>query len=577
MRFKMRYMTVVLLIVLSVDAYSQSHNEQVTVEGTYRPQIRKSERIAKEASAPNNNFNIPDYKANTSDFDFKYEMEIESVSPNSYVDEQTQLIYNNFLKAGLGTMLSPVFLYSHYSDITRSSSLGIGVRHNSTWLNMKDYSSSSFMNNAFNIGMLNKFKVGQLKTDVDYRYDMYHLRAVDINDPLIFVNNDNGRNIHSLNATAAFAASGSSYKSLYEEIKLDYQYTGICGSVNEHLIQLKSNLCYSDNWMGNKDNNVQTLGADVDIAFNKLGTMLTIVKLSPYFDMNGAFYRMRLGVNLDVKTNDSDSFGLHPDIEAALFVLNNKLEFYASLSGDNRFYTLKDILADNPFIITNFKFGDFGYEKTRVDLRAGIKVNILNDVDVHAGMRYRKINNDMFFVATDDFYAKYEGDENTYRLMAFDIMYANCNEFNFMANLRWKINVKWSFSADFAYNTYALSMPDGMNNDSGLDTLYSHAWYKPGFELCLKTDYKMNEKWRFDLSAMMWGKRYSLEGNLDAMEYVVSELEPLFDLQLGANYEVKDNFTVFAEIHNVLNDKYQIYYSYPSYGFQLYLGIKYRF
>lgn len=138
-------------------------------------------------------------------------------------------------------------------------------------------------------------------------------------------------------------------------------------------------------------------------------------------------------------------------------------------------------------------------------------------------------------------------------------------------------NGKWSFSADFTYNTYALSMPDGMNNDSGLDTLYSHAWYKPGFELCLKTDYKMNEKWRFDLSALMWGKRYSLEGNLDAMEYVVSELEPLFDLQLGANYEVKDNFTVFAEIHNVLNDKYQIYYSYPSYGFQLYLGIKYRF
>lgn len=29
--------------------------------------------------------------------------------------------------------------------------------------------------------------------------------------------------------------------------------------------------------------------------------------------------------------------------------------------------------------------------------------------------------------------------------MAFDIMYANCNEFNFMANLRWKIMVNGRF------------------------------------------------------------------------------------------------------------------------------------
>ena len=46
-----------LLALCGVSAKAQQ-NEEVTVEGTFRPQIRKSERIAVTPGSPNNNFGI---------------------------------------------------------------------------------------------------------------------------------------------------------------------------------------------------------------------------------------------------------------------------------------------------------------------------------------------------------------------------------------------------------------------------------------------------------------------------------------------------------------------------------------
>ena len=130
---------VILLFLIGISANAQSHNEQVTVEGTYAPQIQKSERITKTPDITENDFNIPNYEINTEDYIYNYNIDLEPVSPLTYTQKNDYVTTYNFLKAGLGTRVSPDFLFRHYSNPTKRMSLGIGVTHNSTWLGMKNY------------------------------------------------------------------------------------------------------------------------------------------------------------------------------------------------------------------------------------------------------------------------------------------------------------------------------------------------------------------------------------------------------------------------------------------------------
>ena len=57
----------------------------------------------------------------------------------------------------------------------------------------------------------------------------------------------------------------------------------------------------------------------------------------------------------------------------------------------------------------------------------------------------------------------------------------------------------------------------------------------------------------------------------------VEKLKPICDIQLGCDYNFKDDLSFYAEVKNLIHNKYQIYYGYPSYGFQMFLGFKYRF
>lgn len=544
----------ILFVFVSIIANAQGHNEQVTVEGTYRPQIKRSERLQKTPETPVNEFNIPKYKAETRDFNYNYNMEVETMSAINYKAEYGVEEKSNFLKAGIGTRLSPVFLFRHYGDLSNTMSLGVGVNHYSSWLDMKDYKKSSFMNNDFNIMIVNKFRGGQLRAFGDYKYDMYHLRAYDD------IENPNGRNIHSFNLGAKWLSSGSSYRDFYTEFGGDYRATWIPGALTEHQVNAQAYLAYSDNWFDYKNiNDMQTFAANVDLGYNNVFQNQLIVAVNPYFMMSGDFYHIHAGLRLDFKTGDN--IGIYPDVLGSVFMLDNMLEFYAKFGGRSKINTFADIVAENPFVTTNFtNFSEFGYEKTNFDFQAGVKAKVLNNLDAHVGVRYRNIKNSVFYVPNLDFYVNYSDDATFYHLQAFDIVFEDYKAVNVLADVHWKAMEKLDIAAELSVNSYTLTDKT------------EKAWYKPSFTMTLRGDYRLDETWKFNASMMLIGKRWAM--NLDN---VAVQLDPAFDFQVGADYQIMEDLAAFAEIHNLFHDKYQLYYNYPSVGFEIFAGIKYRF
>ena len=558
----------ILLVFAGLISNAQSHNEQVTVEGSYRPQIKRAERLQKSPETPENKFDIPDYKAETKDFNYGYNIDVETMSAMTYKADYVANDKDNFLKAALGTRLSPLFLFRHYSELSRTMSIGVGVKHYSSWLNNQDYKKSSFMNNDVNVMVVNKFSEGQLRAFADYKYDMYHLRAYEGENP-------NGRNIHSANVGAKWLSNGSSYRDFYTELGGDYRATWIAGGTTEHQLNAQGYIAYSDNWLNGKSiNSLQTAATIVEMNYNNIYQSQLLVAVNPYFTLNGDFYSIHAGLRIDFKTGGN--VGLYPDVKGSLFILDDNLEFYARFGGRSKINTFSDIIAENPFVTTDFsKFSELGYEKTKFDFQAGAKYKITNNIDVHFGVRYRNMKNSVFYFIDPDFYVTYTDDATLYHLQAFDLLFLDYSLTNILADIHWKAMDKLDLAAELSINKYSSFVDKNVgavHHVPYVTARYTTPWYKPSYTLTLRGDYQYDETWRFNASTTLIGRRWAM--NIDKVE---EHLKPAFDVQLGADYQIMEDLAAFAEIHNLFHDKYHIYYNYPSLGFEIFAGIKYRF
>ncbi len=525
---------------------AQSHNEEVTIEGSFTPNIKKSERIMLNPELPKHNFNIPDYQIVTKDFSYDYMLDLEPISPVLYNNVDDYDLTNNFVKVGIGTQLSPDFLFRHYSALSRNTTLGVGVAHNSTWLKMKDYEpNSNYMNNDFSVSMSNRLSRLQLHSYIDYDYDMYNLSY----NPNIMTQDvpNTERYINSLNAKLLVNNNETSYRSLYDEFLLDYTFTGIKGGVQENLVKFKTHLEHSNSWF-RKGKGIQTLSVDINADFNYIEQSQFLISINPYLAFDGEFYNLRLGFRADAKTNSIDFGGVYPDVKGSLYLFGRNLEFYAGLGGKTKINTLKEILSENPFIVSDItNMSEFDYEKTNIDFKGGLKFKILNKVSAHLGVRYRKINNYIFY-----------GQPSTFdKLRMFGVYLEDCNVFNFLADVHVRISDKVKTVADFTYNHF--------------DLFGDLPWCEPKVEFKLRGLYNYNENWNFNVAAYVEGKRYIL------YDREVEELKPICDIQLGCDYNLNNNLSFYGEVKNLIHNKYQMYYGYPSYGFQMFVGFKYRF
>lgn len=551
------YIVVIIMLFASTLLNAQSHNEEVTIEGSYTPQIKKSERLIKTPEMPKLEFSIPKYEVNTEDFFYNYKVDLEPISPAQYTNKEITNITNNFVKAGFGTRISPELLFRHYSDISKNMSLGIGVEHKSTWLGMKDHPNTKYMNNNFSVSMNNRLSRIQLHSYIDYDYDMYFLNSD---------NNSDKRNIHSFNVKLMANNNQTGYKSIYDEFLLDYAYTGIQGGVHENLAKFKAHIEHSNSWF-RKSKDIQTLAININADMNVIEHSQFLISANPYLAFDGDYYNLHLGFRADVKTNSTSMGGIYPDIKGSLYLFERNLEFYAGLGGGTKINTLKDILAENPFIASNLtKLGEFDYEKTRIAFQGGLKFKALNMINGHIGVRYRAIENKVFYVSS------------LTQPNVFDIILNNCYVFNFNADLHVKINDKIKVVGDFAYNNY--DFIKAYNTDDAPVTR-AYAWYKPKVEFTLRGVYKYNNNWNFNIATYFEGKRYALTNTTqyyNEYDYTgIKELKPFADIQLGCDYNFNEDITFYAEIKNLAHNKYQMYYDYPSYGFQMFLGFKYRF
>ena len=573
-----RQIIILTLALLAITAFAQ-HDEQVTVEGKYRPKVNKVNKLQLTPETPQPTYDFPSSEVNPMEAKQKFALDLEKIAPTAFAAKNDNLVTptENFIMAGLGTNLSPLFLYKHNSMLTKTLGLGVGAKHNSSWLNIKDYAPSSYMNNAFDINLTtSKFTGFQLDGGVYYKNDMYHFYGVNLvenpltEEQIAFYSPKITYN--KIGAHLGLTSTSTRIGTLGHVAQLDYFY--LVG--REHAIDLDYSIGYADNLWGDKSH-PQKIGLDLGFQYdycigqgeNLFNVDRILFKVNPFFEMSDEFYRLHLGVSMDGATQGSEEdkfLAVRPDLSGSLFVLDKKLEFYAGLNGGRKLLRFSDIVEDNPFLspmcnpslaIRNVKLGFDG----------GVRTNIMEIVDLHLGVRYRHTDNDPLFVyhIPDASFVPsgYDPVLNT-----FDLVYDETQLVTVMANVR--VRMRNSLTADmgFAYN-------------SCKPTAEEYAWYRPVTEGKLKLTYDYDDKLSFNTTLLYQGGRYAKvwDGVIDwqNFNFTAEKLKDVFDLSIGADYKVNDQITAFALLDNVAHQKYQLYYNYPVTGIQFFAGVKLRF
>ncbi|MEM1323000.1 MAG: hypothetical protein AAGG75_22230 [Bacteroidota bacterium] len=262
--------------------------------------------------------------------------------------------------------------------------------------------------------------------------------------------------------------------------------------------------------------------------------------LQPNFTLHGDLFKLKLGVNIAAH---DDEFNFFPDIQASANIVGNQLAAFAGAEGSLRKNSFRALSDYNPFIISRVQLRNTNYHHFYGGVRGTLKIV---DYRVQAGFKRAR---DLALFLTDA--------TDTIR---FDVLYDTVNVVNLQGTLNARPIKGLEIMVTLGQNFFSLENEE-------------KAWHLPALDFNVGARYKTLED-KLTLKGELFienGVPYrDLQGNVD-------NLNGLFDLNLGAEYQISENIAAFFDLNNIASNKRQRWFRYPTYGLNIMGGITARF
>ena len=323
--------------------------------------------------------------------------------------------------------------------------------------------------------------------------------------------------------------------------------------INEHRIILDSEI---SKVLGKKPLNIG-LFADINILntqFPTLDTQLSttaVIGLLPSYDIVLDNLKFHLGAKAYFSINKGQIFNAMPDVTIN-YNEGKTLSIYAGITGDYQIHTLSSTLEHcryfNPYS-TGIALNTY----TPADFFAGFRLKpFLEGLMVDAHVNYKFVYNDYFIHNIIDSVSN-----NYFNIFTAD--FSNTQILSTGARVNYNHQNKYVAHAGFKYNHYTVA-------DSTLTMVNRPSWeIEVGTEMTPIKGLSINADF------------YTGLGYKAILPTEVINLPNHFDLNIGAAYTFHEQCTVFARFNNIINSKYQYFYSYENIGFNCLFGLKITF
>ena len=260
-------------------------------------------------------------------------------------------------------------------------------------------------------------------------------------------------------------------------------------------------------------------------------------------------FNIELGVNV-VYENDTiqNANKVHvAPVAIASINLSDHVSFYAGISGDVDYRSLKSYIEENPYLGSSVTLS---HNIKTFEVIGGLKGNLWDNLIFHTGLSIGSYDNLAF-------YATSSADSTRY-----DILYDldNPSVVHFFGELGYSKaeNLVLNFRGDiYGYDTKSLKEP----------------WGRPTYSIKISGSYNLYGK-------LILGTNITAMGGVKALNQQSGSrhnLDAIFDINLSADYLFSPRFSAFIIGKNLISQKYQQYLNYPSRGFTAIGGITYSF
>ncbi len=532
------------------------HNEQVTIIGSFDPSINEAYKINQRPQEEQPSLSHPEFNYNYLDRQAATKITLQPITPASInVDKRTKY-YKNLLTAGVGSLFSPYLDFLHSSGVRNSYRFTTQIYHLSAFRNIPEYTNP--YTNTSALVKYEKFARNHIiSTGLKYGLNtnrFYGYNSTEYDD----FNSDSLKQMFNLiKGSIGIRSNYKNNKKLIHTFNVSGYYYFDKYKTSEANARLTLNLYKS--FDVTKTLNYQYLGVQGDFEyFNYKHTVSDnefMASVIPYFKARFGIINFKIGLNFSYLQADGGSLHFYPVLDATVDLIPDHLTVYAGMDGGlqkNSFYHLSDL---NPYIAsgvqTKWKNNKFtGY--------VGIRGNFSQKVGFNLEGRWSKFDNEYFYVNTffnDDVMPG--GPINK-----FNVLYDNGSVWHIGGEINYTYDTRFKIWLKAGYNGYSLNSLE-------------HPLHKPVTEVKLGASYNIR---KVNVWTEMYysGKRYAFDPRWDFPTMPVT-LDRIMDINLGVDYQIKDNLSIFLKLTNLLNYNYQIYYEYPVQGINVMAGVRFKF
>lgn len=514
----------------------------IEVIQSYKPELRQAPKPVIDPAMPPADTSTPSLSYQVPQQTLSYTYNSFPLRPLALGKDTTVVPYTDYVKIGAGNLST--FLLD----------AGIGRFRG------EDYESAIHFNHISRFGRISDQKAlstGLLASGKLHRNDMEHAAYLDVRRDQYYYYGYNhslfGYDMKSIRQTftdfnLGFSTrnEGEGYMGLDYNPSIDFSLYGDRFHASERSFNLHVPVSYK------LDSSI-TLQMGLHFLYDRF------VHVTRGIRQNNNIFQLTPGVHFknDIITGYAGlypTFGkggaayLLPDANIGLMVPNTDISVSLGYKAQLMQNTYEQLSTKNPFMF-NYYNDAYTIRQTRHDdLYVSAKTNIGTHIYAKAKLSHQQFRGLPLFV--NDMF----GDGKQFLIIYDDKVNAIVLE----GTVRYQVANTFSIGLTPAfYNYYKKS--------------YAHVWHEPTVRL--KGDMNMQVLKDLNISAYLLyiDGLYALSGGISR------KLSPVVDLGGAAEYDINERIAAFAQVNNLLNNKYQRWYGYQAFGFNLFAGIRLKF
>lgn len=539
---RLNYFFLLIATLCGITAFSQEkdttlQDQTIEVIQAYKPQVKQTPKPNFAPDLPPKETGTPSFQYDVPQQTLYYSYTPPALRPLVLAKDSTQLPYPNYVKLGGGN-LATIYLDAGIGGIKgKNYNLAIHVHHLQQQGNLKYQKTALSGIEA----------TGNLTTKKLYYTGSLHLLR---NQYALYGDYfDTGSGAAPQNTYWGVAAALDAFNTTTNKANINYHPSVNLGFYGrKYITQTSFNL---DLPASKKLNENFTVSAAFNLkiaatrsSFSTTVNNSNIVQFTPKiaYEKEG----LKAHVAIAPTLGNGGSTYILPDVYLHYQIPSNHLSFFAGWLGTLQQNTFEQLTTINPYLAINYPT-----QQTRqMQVFGGFRASIGNALSFSAQVSHR--------------------DYKDFAMMVPGSYTSNIKEFSVLYDAQVKaISVEAAARYDVS-NTFSIRL-NGAYYDFYQKT-YANVWQVP--TLRFNIDFSLNVIKGLDITA--YSRLLAGIYALDNMG-LQTKLKPAFEAGAAAEYQIIPRLSAFLNVNNLFNNRYQRWYHYQVYGFNIYGGLRLKF